>query len=43
MVREDKLVMGETVQIIDVKGFETPEFKLKQKLMLEQGAEILLR
>lgn len=24
---------GETIEVIDVKGFVTPEFKLKQKLM----------
>ena len=43
VVRDDPLVMGSVVQVIDVKGMETDVFKLKRKLMREQGVEILLQ
>ena len=41
--REDPLVTGSTIQVIDTKGFETDVFKMKRKLMRELGIEILLQ
>jgi hypothetical protein len=41
VVRDDPLVMGSVVQVVDTKGFETDVFKLKRKLMADMGIEII--